>query len=166
MTTYANMYFEDNKGTLTAAGEHAVATGLAVLLDAVTANNYEKGWRVSPETLAVGAPLPAPRNVGELIALLHSEVTEAFEAHRNNEPVLWYEYDYPDGKTGPSATVAHLPSHSEVLGKPQGMASELADVIIRVLDMAQELNVPVIDAVIEKHQYNQTRPYRHGNKAC
>lgn len=171
MTTYANMYFEDNKGTLTAAGEHAVATGLAVLLDAVTANNYEKGWRVSPETLAVGAPLPAPRNVGELIALLHSEVTEAFEAHRNNEPKLWFEYEVPgpNGETlknKPTDGFSDQPSFGGALGKPQGIASELADVIIRVLDMAQELNVPVIDAVITKHAYNQTGPYRHGNKAC
>ena len=171
MTTYANMYFEDNKGTLTAAGEHAVATGLAVLLDAVTANNYEKGWRIDPEKLDRGAPLPAPRNVGELIALLHSEVTEAFEAHRNNEPKLWFEYEVPgpNGETlknKPTDGFSDQPSFGGALGKPQGIASELADVIIRILDMAQELDIPLITAVIDKHRYNQTRPYRHGNKAC
>lgn len=167
MTIYSATYFENDKGTLTAAGENAIATGLAVLLDAVVANNYEKGWRVNPETLSVGAPLPAPRNVGELIALLHSEVTEAFEAHRNNEPALWYEYDSPVGKTDPTSEFAQQAVVAgEILGKPQGIASELADVIIRILDMAQELDIPLITAVIDKHRYNQTRPYRHGNKAC
>lgn len=167
MTTFSNTYFADNKGTLTAAGENAVASGLAVLIDAVTANNYEKGWRIDPEKLDRGAPLPAPRNVGELIALLHSEVTEAFEAHRNNEPVLWYQYDSPLGKTTPTGEFAQQAVVAgETLGKPQGIASELADVIIRILDMAHELDIPLITAVIDKHRYNQTRPYRHGNKAC
>ena len=63
--------FSDGKGTLSGDGQVAVRDGLAVLTEAVRANNFQKGWR--------GEDSPK-RNVGELSALLHSEVTEAFES--------------------------------------------------------------------------------------
>lgn len=154
-----NSQYLDDKGTLTNLGYTRVAMGLAILQDAVRANNFEKGWR------AEGNP---QRNVGELTSLLHSEVSECFEAHRNNEPALWFEHTPAPGfKTNahdPHALDPALPNGT--LGKPEGMAAELADVIIRVLDMADELGLPVVEAVIQKHAYNQTRPYRHGGKAC
>lgn len=165
---YNAMYFADDKGTLTAAGENVIATGLSVLLDAVTANNYEKGWRPRPEEMPMGK---VERNMGELIALLHSEVSEAFEAHRNNEPKLWFEYEIPgpNGETlknKPTDGFSDQPSFGGVLGKPQGIASELADVLIRLVDMAQEHDIPLISATISKHEFNQTRPWKHGGKAC
>ena len=153
---YNAMYFSDDKGTLTAAGENAIATGLAVLLDAVAMNNFEKGWRT---------PTSEPRNMGELIALIHSETSEAFEAYRNNEPVLWYEVPGSADKVNFQQKACDG-SDEIVLGKPEGIGSELADIIIRVVDMAQEHDIPVIDAVINKHAYNQTRPWKHGGKAC
>ena len=143
----------------------AVAKGLAILSTAIVANNYEKGWR-APNT-----PLEKTRPIGDLIALLHSEVTEAFEAYRNGEPDLWYEYDFGDEKTTPTDVMATQPTyttpgHSNVIfGKPQGIASELADVIIRVLDMAEEKRIPLMRAIFDKHAYNQTRPWKHGGKA-
>lgn len=169
---YNAMYFADDKGTLTAAGENSVATGLSVLLDAVTANNYEKGWRPRPDQ-----PMGhTTRNMGELIALLHSEVSEAFEAYRNNEPVLWFEHNVKvNGETqisGPGSGFADqsyltdTDTGEAVLGKPQGIASELADVLIRLVDMAQEHDIPLISATISKHEFNQTRAFRHGGKAC
>lgn len=42
---------------------------------------------------------------------------------------------------------------------------ELADVIIRILDMAEAKDWNIAKAIIEKHEYNKTRPYKHG-KAC
>ena len=142
---------------MSARAEGQVVIGLSVLTQAVVFNNYEKGWR---------SPGDPPRNVGELTALLHSEVTEFFEAYRNNEPVLWYEYSVPGyvGEPYNSLSAVKGPDGEDVLGKPQGMASELADIIIRVLDTADELEIPVIQAILEKHKYNQTRAYRHGSK--
>lgn len=153
--------WKDGKGTLTGDGQETVMVGLSVLQESVAANNFEKGWRVRDEDMPLGTAPKRP--VSELIALLHSEVTEAFEAYRNNEPELWYEVP------GSSDTVnfeqkAADGSDDIVLGKPQGITSELADVIIRVLDMADELNLSLALAVIQKHRYNQTRPYRHGGK--
>lgn len=155
-------YYSDDKGTLNATGETQVALGLSILKYAVAQNNFEKGWR---------DPNGEPRPMGEVIALLHSEVTEAFEAHRNNEPIIAYDYGIAGIREESSlpeefVVVGDYEPGKKVLGKPIGIASELADVIIRVLDMADERNIPVIQALIEKHAYNQSRPYRHGNKVC
>jgi len=76
------------------------------------------------------------------ISLLHSEVSEAYEAYRDNEELLWFQ-----------------PS-----GKPEGIASELADVLIRLLDTCGRLGIDLEDVVDKKLAYNVTRGYRHGNK--
>lgn len=141
-----------NDSEITDEEKSIISTAFSILGRAIAANNFEHGWR-SPD-----AP---PRNVGELTALLHSEVTECFESYRNNEPALWYKY--------PNYAPARFELDSEIkgqLGKPEGMASELADVIIRVFDMADELKIPVTEALLHKHAYNLTRPYKHGGKAC
>lgn len=46
--------------------------------------------------------------------------------------------------------------------KPEGIPSELADVIIRALDIAAHLDIDIEKAVAEKMAYNRTRPKRHG----
>jgi len=45
-----------------------------------------------------------------------------------------------------------------------GVAEELADIIIRVFDIAAAANIDLEKAIKEKHDYNKTRPYRHGGK--
>lgn len=152
MTNFS--YFNDDKGTLSIDGAVRITTGLSILSEAIRANNFEKGWRED------GKP---KREVSELVALLHSEVTEAFEADRNHEPVIWYEYNTP-GFVGEEPFSSRPMLEDGTLGKPQGITSELADVIIRVFDMADELNLPLIETILEKHAFNQTRQYRHGNK--
>lgn len=44
------------------------------------------------------------------------------------------------------------------------LEEELADIIIRALDTAVRLEVDIEAAVLNKHKYNVTRPYRHGDK--
>lgn len=144
-------------GTLDKTAEGRVTLGLIELSNAIRANNFAKGWR------SEGA---APRPIGDLAALLHSEVTEAFEAFRNNEPDLWYEYSVPGFVGEPFNNMPSILVDGQVqMGKPQGVASELADVIIRVLDWADEHELPLVQAILDKHRFNLTRPYRHGGKA-
>lgn len=152
MTSTVPQVFADGKGTLTTPGEEMIINGLVVLQDAIKANNFEKGWRSedSPQ-----------RNVGELCMLIDSETAEAFECYRNGEQPLWFKHE---GFLEQGRALDESPTHEGKLGKPEGIAAELADVIIRVLDMADELDIPVIDAVLLKHKYNQTRSYRHGGK--
>ena len=66
------------------------------------------------------------RTFGELIALVHSELSEALEAYRETK---WHLSD---------ADVQILTAEALRQGKkPVGVASELADVVIRVADMAE-----------------------------
>lgn len=41
---------------------------------------------------------------------------------------------------------------------------ELADIIIRALDVSQRLKIDIGNAIAIKHEYNKTRPYKHGKK--
>lgn len=84
-----------------------------------------------------------PRTFGDVIALCHSELSEALEAHRNGEAMAW----------------------TNEAGKPEGVAVEMADCIIRILDWAGHEGMDMETLVWRKHEYNKTRPYRHGGKA-
>lgn len=88
--------------------------------------------------------------IPEKLMLIVSEVAEALECYRSHEEDLWYDY----------------PTYGEHAPKPCGIASELADVVIRVCDLAQRLGIDLDKAVEDKHAYNLTRPYKHGGKAC
>lgn len=74
------------------------------------------------------------------LALIHSEVSEALEEVRTGEP------------------------DRSVSGKPEGFSFELADVVIRVLDLCGKLQVDIGHAVHRKHVFNESRSHRHGGK--
>lgn len=73
--------------------------------------------------------------------LIVSEVSEGIEARRNKNA--------PDDK---------LPQFD-------GLSVELADAIIRVLDLGHRFNLQVPEAIIEKMRYNKGRSYKHGGKS-
>lgn len=79
------------------------------------------------------------RNKGELLALIHSELSEALEYVRK-----------PDADK-------HLPQYG-------GLTVELADAVIRIFDMAGALNLPLGPALVDKIEYNRSRGKRHGGK--
>lgn len=90
-----------------------------------------------------------PELIAAKLALIHTEVSEALEAIRDHVPDSGGEWVAVEGG----------------ITKPQGFASELADVVIRVFDLAEATGVSIQDAVRVKCRYNQQRPHRHGGKA-
>lgn len=124
----------------------------------------DHGWWGGGPDLPMGL---IDRNMGEMIALMHSELSEALEEYRDNKPYLYYVCDPPlnSGYTG-IQTWEGPPnlSGTDLLGKPEGLAAEFADVIIRILDTCAKMDIPITEALLRKHEYNLTRPYRHGGK--
>ena len=90
------------------------------------------------------APVVTVDRIAARIALIHSEASEALEAVRDGLADNTAEWS-----TG---------------AKPVGVASELADVIIRVGDLAEWMGIDLGAAVSAKHRFNGTRPMRHGGK--
>lgn len=108
-------------------------------------------WKIEriPDSLGdeeyIEKELPIDTNeIGMKLALIHSEISEALELVRDSS---W------DIKT-----------IALVEGKPEGVFVELADAIIRILDLAEHYEVDLEEIIELKMTYNESRPYRHGNK--
>lgn len=82
------------------------------------------------------------RRFGDEIALLHSEVSEALEAYRR-----WKFHD---------------PTSAD--GKPEGVGSEFADVLIRLVHYAHVHGIDLEAEYERKMAYNSRRPWRHGGR--
>ncbi len=46
--------------------------------------------------------------------------------------------------------------------KPEGFGIELADAVLRICDIAEFLGIDLGRCMVRKHEYNGTRPYKHG----
>ena len=91
------------------------------------------------------------RNIGECLALMHSEISEALEEWRDGFHLNSVYY-----KT-------YTPGNPN---KPEGFTVELADLLIRVFDLCGRHKLQLVEALQEKMAYNKTRPYRHGGKVA
>lgn len=93
------------------------------------------------------------------IALIHSEASEALEQLREGHSPDDLYYKRADGTYTESSA-----ERDGTLNKPEGVPSELADILIRVGDYAHARGIDLQEAVREKMAYNETRPVKHGKR--
>lgn len=103
----------------------------------------------------------------DIVALCHTELSEAFEEHRNGHKSteIYYTYSHCSNNFRP-ITCNGLGVNCDTCGhgKPEGIPIELADCIIRILDYCGHEGIDIEEAIRIKHEYNKTRPYKHGGK--
>lgn len=80
------------------------------------------------------------KEFGTKIALIHSELSEALEGYRTGDGNFYVDEN----------------------GKPEGVAVELIDALIRILDLCGNYFIDVDGIIEKKHNYNANRPRKHG----
>lgn len=111
-------------------------------------NAVEHGWWEEER------PLP------EVLMLIVSELAEALEEARAGDKMngrISCMHYYSGG-----GYVADAPTNC--CKKPEGIAVEVADALIRILDWCGHEGIDIERIVREKHEYNKTRPYKHGKR--
>ena len=108
---------------------------------------------------------------GNKLMLIVSEAAEAQDEIRTGHAAN--ETYYPDPLL-PSSLVAEVgvekareliaQDNLGKLPKPEGVHSELADIVIRCFDFAATEGFELGAILAEKIAYNSTRPYKHGKK--
>lgn len=102
-----------------------------------------------------------PKNIGEMIALIHSEVSEALEADRKNR------YCKMD-KSQENVLMGWVKEEDfqrDYEAKVKGtFEEEMADIAIRVMDMCAFKGIDLEYHIKAKMRYNANRPYKHGGK--
>ena len=105
--------------------------------DAIHENAKEHGWWDDAATAEEKHKI-----LPEKLLLVITELAEATEDDRNGT----------------------MDTYLSAGGKPEGFWVEVADAVIRILDLAGAFKVDLEHIIEVKHEYNKTRPHRHGGK--
>ena len=106
--------------------------------------NVENGWWDDRRRLMTsGVPGAQANVILACLALVTSEVAEAMEAVRKHDPDTW-----GDEKTKDT------------------LVRELAGCVVRIKDLAEELGLPLAEAILAEIRANRARGYKHGGKAA
>ncbi|HXQ37226.1 MAG TPA: hypothetical protein VN843_24665 [Anaerolineales bacterium] len=109
---------------------------IADMQSAAWDNSESKGFHEKDREVPLEYVIPTK------LMLAVSELAESLEEVRGGKPLLYYGEN----------------------GKPEGIAAELADVVIRCGDLAGILGIDLQAVVIEKMNFNEGRPHMHGGK--
>ena len=124
---------------------------LLSVIDAVLERSYEDRWELFGTLFnSLGADIvkhtekrgfdPKNEDISRLMILQISEIIEAHEAHRCNNP------------------------ESEKCPGFKHLEEEMADAVLRIMIDSAAKGWRTAEACIAKDAYNQTRSYLHGNK--
>lgn len=123
------------------------STFLTRLSKVIHKNNKKKGF------------YEKERNIGEILCLIHSEISEALEAHRNSKKTkilcvntankLKIDLEFKD----------YFKKNIK-----DNFEDEIADVLIRVLDLCAYMEIDIDSHLKAKMRYNSLRDYKHGKK--
>ena len=124
----------------------------------VHANSVKHGWWGYLAQKAKSS-VPSDRTFGDIIALIHSEASEALEQYRDGRAYDVVYWKFPNGE------IRSVPEDEERNpGKPEGIPIEFADIIIRVLDACAALGIDIDKAMEIKMAYNRNVWLVHGGK--
>jgi len=113
------------------------------------------------------------RNVGEMLMLIVSEVSEAMEADRTNnyyDALTRYRVDKDLTQNGSRWSFNVVDNNDEAWLNwfrsevKNSFADELADAMIRIMDLAHSKNIDLEWHIKAKMRYNASRPHMHGKK--
>ena len=129
--------------------QDTIRESLQVLQKDIHQTAIDHGWYEGSSS----DPLADPNRIPALLMLIVSEASEALEAFREakkDTDIREIQYESSGSGTGSQ--------------KPVGFPSEIADIVIRCLDLSEHYGIDLASIILEKHQYNITRSYKHGGK--
>ena len=132
---------------------HLIAAAIQALAEDCHANAVDHGFRADQKEVQM--MLNASSDDPSVIAWFAATVEQAEIARMHSELSEWLEAvrkgtaDEPD---------EHCPEFTK-------REIEAADTIIRILDSAIERGLRIGEALIAKHEFNITRPYKHGKNS-
>lgn len=99
--------------------------------EVITEISESKGWTI---------PVDDPEKLGNKIALMHSELSEALEGLREGNP------------------------KSDHISEFSAIEEEFVDTLLRMMHFAKRMNLRLPEAMFAKLRFNATRPHKHGGK--
>lgn len=106
-------------------------------------NTLNGWWDDRNGILESKLPGAVPTVITGCLGLVATEVSEAIEAVRKHDPSTWADANAKDT-----------------------LVRELAGTIVRCMDLAERLELPLAEAIVAEIKANAERGYRHGGKAA
>jgi NTP pyrophosphatase (non-canonical NTP hydrolase) len=100
------------------------------------------------------------KNIGEMLCLIHSEVSEALEADRKNKHADLSAFNNREDER--QTDIEFQVDFQELI--KDTFEDEMADIVIRVLDLCAFKGIDIENHIKLKMQYNSMRPHKHGKK--
>lgn len=125
----------------------------------------EKGWWTPLEEDRTNM---TPDILVSKLMLMVTELAEACEEVRSGRKPLYFESHLPDMfysfRLNNSDNIESAVKMATEGKKPEGIAVELADCVIRIMDLCEFMGWNLEHAMWVKHEFNKSRALRHGGK--